>query len=408
VSSRNGQALAVGSAVSGVLAYVFFSLTTRSLGPVAAAPVSVLWTYWSFTAATLTFPVQHWISRSVAAHGTEAPVRRALPRVFVTVTALSVLTGLLAWLAREPLFHTADLWFPVLVGLVTLGSAANGTVRGALTARYRFVDVGVALVGENGIRVLTAVALVLLGLHTSVGFALCLAAGPLIGLAWPSAWRFSSADDDGHRESAIAFLAGAGAGQLMSQFVLTGAPVVLALAGGAPAQVTAVFVALALFRAPYTVALGVVAQLTGRLTTWVVEERWDLLRKVRLGTALVSAAGAVLAGVLAAWIGLPLIRLVFGPEITLPHGPLLMLAAGSTLALGNLVMTVLLMALDRSAGVAIVWGVALLLGAAGYLVVTSSEVQRTCVAFLVAEAAALVAALIVARPHAGSTQLPAG
>ena len=37
----------VGAAVTGVLAYVVFALTTRALGSDAAAPVSVLWSYWT-------------------------------------------------------------------------------------------------------------------------------------------------------------------------------------------------------------------------------------------------------------------------------------------------------------------------------------------------------------------------
>ena len=66
--ARGPTALAAGSLTSGVLAYVFFAISTRALGAEAAAPVSVLWTYWSFAAAALTFPLQHWITRSVAAH----------------------------------------------------------------------------------------------------------------------------------------------------------------------------------------------------------------------------------------------------------------------------------------------------------------------------------------------------
>jgi hypothetical protein len=40
---RDTSALAIGSAASGLLAYVFFALVTRALGSATAAPVSVLW-----------------------------------------------------------------------------------------------------------------------------------------------------------------------------------------------------------------------------------------------------------------------------------------------------------------------------------------------------------------------------
>src|SRR3954469_9205006 len=90
--NRDTAALAAGSAVSGLLAYVFFALVTRALGAEAAAPVAVLWTYWSFAAAALTFPLQHWVVRAVVAAGGEGPVRRALP----SITGLALLVALLA------------------------------------------------------------------------------------------------------------------------------------------------------------------------------------------------------------------------------------------------------------------------------------------------------------------------
>ena len=55
---------------------------------------------------------------------------------------------------------------------------------------------------------------------------------------------------------------------MIGQAVLTGGPVVLALAGGSARDITALFAGLALFRAPYIVALGLVSQLTGRFTGW--------------------------------------------------------------------------------------------------------------------------------------------
>ena len=51
--------------------------------------------------------------------------------------------------------------------------------------------------------------------------------------------------------------------QVIGQAVLTGGPVVLALAGGRRAEVTALFAGLALFRAPYTLALGLVSAAHG-------------------------------------------------------------------------------------------------------------------------------------------------
>ncbi len=71
----------------------------------------------------------------------------------------------------------------------------------------------------------------------------------------------------GRRAAApLRFLSGASSGQLLAQATLTGGPVLVAVIGGAPSAVTALFAGLALFRAPYTIALGLVSPLTGRLT----------------------------------------------------------------------------------------------------------------------------------------------
>lgn len=248
--ARDTSALGVGAVVSGLLAYVFFVLTTRVLGAAAAAPVTVLWTYWGFAAAALTFPLQHWVAQSVAAHDGEGAVRRTLSRVALTVIVASAVAAALAWLARDSLFHRADAWFPLLVGCVTLGSGFIGVVRGGLSARRRFGSVAWALVAENALRCAAAGVLVLADVHASLGYGICLAAGSFVGVLWPSAVRFSAGQEAASAESPMRFLGGASGGQLVGQGVLTGGPVLLALGGGTAAQVTALFAGLALFRAP--------------------------------------------------------------------------------------------------------------------------------------------------------------
>ena len=71
---------------------------TRALGSAAAAPVSVLWAYWSFAGAALTFPLQHWIARSVVAHAGERSVRSALPGVLGWSLVAGLVTFGASWL----------------------------------------------------------------------------------------------------------------------------------------------------------------------------------------------------------------------------------------------------------------------------------------------------------------------
>ncbi len=383
--------LAAGSTISGFLAYVFFALSTRTLGADAAAPVSVLWTYWSFSAAALTFPLQHWIAQSVAAHGGEGTVRDAIRRVTGWVVVAAAVVGMLAWLSRNQLFHRDDVWFPLLVVVVTMGSGFVGVVRGSLSARLRFTSVAVALVTENAVRCLAATVLILAGVHSSLAFGACLAFGALAGFLWPSALRFSKQQAKAATDSAMRFITGAAGGQLIGQAVLTGGPVALALSGGSPAQVTALFAGLALFRAPYTIAIGLVSALTGRLTHLVVEGQTRALRLFRLGTWAATAFTLVAAAGIGAGLGPWLLRLIFGDDVRLDRFASLLIAVGSTVALANLVVTVSILAHGRSGVIARSWVVGAISGAAVLVFAgTDDKLIETCWAFVVAEAVAFV------------------
>ena len=167
--SRNPTVLAAGSLTSGLLAYGFFAVSTRALGAELAAPVSVLWTYWSFAAACLTFPLQHWIARTVAAQEGEGSVRAAMSRVIGMIAAASLGVGFLSWLGRDQLFHRDDIWFPVLVALVTVGSGFIGIVRGGLAARHQFTALALTMVADNGLRCASAIVLSIAGVDDSAG-----------------------------------------------------------------------------------------------------------------------------------------------------------------------------------------------------------------------------------------------
>lgn len=392
-ANRASVALAAGSLVSGLLAYLLFAMITRGLGAGAAAPVSVLWTQWAFAGAAFTFPLQHWITRSVVA-GHEGEVRRAAPAVSGLVVVAALVLGLLAWLLRDQLFHRDDAWFPVMIVLVTLGSAVIGVVRGGLGGRGRFEAVAWSLVAENGLRCLLVGALLLGGVHDPVAHGLCLVAGSLVVVLWPTALRFTGAATGGSRP--LAFLGGAATGQLVSQTVLTGAPVLLALLGGSPREVTAMFAALALFRAPYMVALGSVPQLTLRVTRHSVAAEHDALRSLLRVLAAVTVVGVVLAAALGAWLGPAVLHLVFGQTVDLSSGQAAVLATGCTLAMTNLALMVGMLGQDRPGTVVGAWSVAVLVGAVGVVALSgASEFGTSSGGFLVAEVAATAALAVV-------------
>lgn len=390
---RGTGLLAAGSVVSGVLAYVFFALVTRALGAEPAAPVAVLWAWWSFAAAAFTFPVQHWISRTAATSAGEAAVRRGLPRVAALVAAASAVAGVVAWLARDRLFGPEGTWFPLLVVAVGVCSGALGMARGTLSGRHRFGAIGVGLVLENGLRCVVAAILMGAGDERPASYGLALLAGyAAIGLR-PSA-LVPRTTGSGEHGDPLAFVSGASAGQLVAQVTLTGGPVLLAAVGGAQAEVTALFAALALFRAPYTLAIGLVAPLTGRLTRLAEAGRHDALRRVREVVVAVTLLSALVGGLLAAWLGDAVLELVFGEGVRLGAGLTAVVAIGSVFALANLVLTIGLLARGRPSVAARVWLAAAPLGALAMVLLSSDDVTRTCSAFLVVEAGAWLGFLL--------------
>jgi O-antigen/teichoic acid export membrane protein len=395
---RDTLALAIGSAVTGVLSYVFFAVATRSLGAADAAPVSVLWTYWTFAAAALTFPIQHWITRTVAARGEAGLVRAGLPHLVAVVLAVAVFAGVFAWLAREPLFHRPDAQFPLLVSVVTVGAAVVGVVRGMLAARQRFVSLAIAVAGENAVRCAAAALLVATGTDSAVDYGVALAAGSFVVLAWTSALRLPKPPAENRGVSPLRFLSASSGGQLLSQGVLTGGPVVLALAGGSATQVTALFAVLALFRAPYTLSLGVLPQLTWMLTALAVRQDLAALSRFRRTVCLATGSGAVMAGLFGAAFGPALVRLVFGSDIEVSSQVAALIAVGTAVAIGGLVLTIGVIAQDRPIAVLSAWMVAVIAGGTTFVLVvaTGSSLDATCWAFVVAESVAFLVLLVEA------------
>ena len=398
--SRGATALALGSAVSGLLAYVFFALVTRALGAEAAAPVAVLWTYWSFAAAALTFPLQHWTVRAVVAAGGEGPGRHAVPRIAAVALVVALLAGAATWAIRDDLFHRDGWSFPLLVVAVTVGSAFLGIVRGILTVRDRLAAVGLILVAENAVRCVLAVVLIASDVSAASYYGLALAAGQLVGFGWPSTLRLGRTGPADPRW--LRFVAGASGGQVISQAVLTGGPVALALLGGTPAQVTGLFVALALFRAPYTLALGVVSPATGILTRWVVAEDHVAIRRVLAGFVAATALGVGLAAAIGWFAGPALLQLVFGASIDVSAQVCLLTAVGSALSLGTLLLSLVAMAHDRSHTTLRSWLVAAAAAAVTIAVGPGTPLTTVTFAFLVAQLVAFATLLteqLVAKPH---------
>ncbi|MDQ2637420.1 MAG: hypothetical protein M3Y83_11150, partial [Actinomycetota bacterium] len=111
MTARRGNAFGLGAAAvaSGLMAYVLMALLVRHLGPTAAAPLSMLWTWWGFAAAGIAFPIQHWLITHVGRH--RADLRGAFLRIVWGSLVAAGASGLLAWWFGESLFASrSPVW----------------------------------------------------------------------------------------------------------------------------------------------------------------------------------------------------------------------------------------------------------------------------------------------------------
>jgi O-antigen/teichoic acid export membrane protein len=395
--AKDSAALALGSAANGLLAYVFFVLATRSLGAAAAAPLSVLWTYWAIAAAVLAFPLQHWVIRTVTADGHEGTVARSLRWIWAVTAGLALIAGVVSYEFREPLFRDDGAAFPLMVAAITAGACLSGLVRGGLSARGRFVATATLLGSENALRVILGAGIALAG-GGAIAFGLVLVVGALTSLVWHRALRFSQeAADEPPVRSPTAIMSGLAGGSLIAQVVLTGPPVVLAAGGGSPAHVTSLFLALAVFRAPYLLALGMTPQLTHALTRFSVEGGDERLRGFRRGVVLVVLVTAVVAAACGSTLMAPLLEAVFGSDVHLPALAAALIGAGTAFALGNLVFLLLLLAVGLPKRATLCWLFALFAAGIWLLLPLTDLLVSVSAAFLVAEVTGFAGMVLATR-----------
>lgn len=393
-------ALAVGSVLSSVFAYLYIVAGARSYGADEFSGVAQLWTIWFFGASVLTFPLQLWVIQRLRSDGHGGAIRAVLPRLGVISVGLGVAVSVMTLPVRGDLFGHDQLLYPVAAGVITVGSAASGLLRGGLAGRSRFLATGTAMGSENLVRLVLGIAVIRLGAGVGL-YGWATVGGLLVILAWPEALRFRGpAPAD---VSPLAFLGSVAGGTVIAQFVLTGGPVVLSLVGGTPAEVTSLFTSLALFRAPYIIALGLTVKAMAVLTDLAAAGRWDTLEQVRRRTVLGSVALMALGGAAAAMLGPWLLQLIFGDEVDLTRLECAGLAVGSTAALATLAMTLMQMTHGAGGRVLRAWLIGLAVGAVAMFATPLDPLPMVILAFLASELTAFaVMALLDPAPKDAS------
>ncbi len=396
-AANDALVLLVATGLSGLLSYLFVGIGTRAVGPAAFAPVGVLWTLWALTSAVVTFPVQHWIIRTVAADGDEAGVAAQRRPILLAVVGSTVAWAVVLVAVRDLLFGQDGLAFALMAGLLPLGSLLVGVSRGLLAARSRFGAVAAGILGENAIRVVVALAVV--GLADPRWFGVALLAGFAVVACWPRALVVADAARVGPSTARSGSMGDLAGGMLGSQVVLTAGTLVVPLVGGTAAEVTTLFAGLALVRGPYMLMVGVATRLTRPLTNLVTTGRLHDLRRLETVLVVASLVGAVFAWLAGPWAFGVVIPLVFGAGIDLPTVAAGSLAVGAVLALASLVQTVVLLARDRTTLIRWAWGAAVVVGAVAIAATTGDPVVDVSVGFVAAEVTAwLVLVVVGGRP----------
>ena len=396
----DGAWLLAGASVNGLAAYAYLALGTRTYGASDFVAVSVLWSIWAVTGAAVVFPIQHEVTRRLESGRGEAPVRDIVAPLIGVVVVLAIAVALIAVVLAEPLFGSDAMLNPIMAGWIVVGAGLSGLVRGALGGRRRFVATGLAIGAENVARLAGALVVVIVGMGVEA-YTIALGLGPVAMLVWVGSLRFRDTGSSLAGERGVTGLGrtfgGLAGAAVMSQVVLTSSPVVLALTGGAAASVTSLFAALAVFRAPYLLLLGLTARITGTLTRAAVarqEQRLVQARWLFVGGSVALAAAFWLFGVT---VGDAVLRALFGPTVALDRVDFGGLAVGSGLAMGGILLVLLLLARGSSSAALAGWLVALVPAAIVLTLAPAGEVTTVVGAFVVAECAALVLLTILDR-----------
>ena len=374
-------------------------MVTRGLGAEGAAPVAVLWTYWGACTAFLTFPLQHWLIRSLQADD-PATTGDGLRRLARWVGGFAVLAAAAAWLLADPLFGDPGPTWPLLVGVVTVGTFLTGAVRGALAGRGRFTATAVALAADNLVRVVLAGAVLLAG-GGAVAVGIALALGATVELLWAAALRLPRHGGPA-ATSPLRLFGTVATASALAQLVLVGGPVVVPFVGGTAQQVTVLFVTLALFRAPYLLALGLANQLTGPLTRWQVDGATRQLRRFHATVAVATVVGAPAALVVGRLVGPALVALVFGADARPSTAVAGQVAAGSLVAVGNLVLTLAVIGEGRGGRLARTWALAGVVALAVLAVPQPTPLLRVTAAFVAGQVVAFALLLVTGWRRLGA------
>lgn len=304
--ARAGSAYIAGSfAVSGVLTYVFQSISARSLGLEGYGGLAILWSATFLTVQVLWIGITQTLGRFVAEREAQGqdwrPVITSARRLQILLLAVFVTGGLLAspFLTRELFGGSPFLTAAFIVAVAAY--APEYFRRGTFGGHRQFSRLGALHVAESSSRVLLAAGLLALGVGVA-GPAIAIVLAPLAGVLVVRLAPVEAPEKLGTPFSGGKALRFAGPVLVCvacAQTLANGGPVLIGVFGGSGAREQAglLLAALILTRAPqYVLSPAIAGLLPHASRTLATEGRAGLDRFVGKAVAGVGAVGVVIVG----------------------------------------------------------------------------------------------------------------
>ncbi len=387
--------IVLGSLVAGVGAYVYQFIGGQALGEDGFAPIGVLLTAHFLAFVIVLLPIEQFVIRRLTfgMRGWVVPARGIALVLSATAGAVFVVS------AAGDDYFTSRREFVIFMLLTVLVHFFFAVGRGYLAGFRRFRAYGYSSAAASLLRV--GVALVVAVAAPSVtGFAWAHIAGPLVIFFWRP-WKGSN--EPAHAgaverdvESERGLLTGLVMAAAASQALLLAGPLVASRLGATAAQFSITYATLLIARAPLTLGYNLIARILPPFTQMAARGERRELRAWARGIAIASIVLAVVGALAGALLGPTLVGVAFGAGFRPETVVAALAGAGVVLAAGALFIGQILVAGGKSLRLAMAWAVAVISSIAMVLFRMDDPVLHVVVAFLVGEAAALLALMVAA------------
>ena len=397
VAHARSLELVVASVLTGVFGAITIYASEHQIGLEEFAPLAQLWTMWALLAASITFSVQQWVARSMLTGSHPDALVLNLSRGIGPIAVGMVIVCRLL----------SDVWFdggwgfPVLAGALVVGTAVNGLGRGVAASVGSPRQLAAIVVGENLIRLLLLVPLVLLDADL-IWYGIALIAGFAINvIARPSTRSRAAAGEAPTARPRTQGLLTAGMVGVIGYATMFGGPLLLAAAGVGDADVSALFLVVTIARVPFVVMLGVVPGIATYLEQLAVSGQQDRIRHLAVRVASAGALVAAAVGGVAVVVAGSTIGRALGTNTAFGGLVYALVGASSMLALAALVLTMACLAMGRRRWLATTWTIPVVVAAGALGVGAISSVEHLAWGLLAVEAIVVLVLL------AGLSDVPA-